>query len=408
MFVEFTIWGAWLPVLAIRLLGPLRMTGKQVGWVYATVPLACTFAPFVSGYLADRWINVEWILVVCHAAGAVLLFLAARQTTFRGMFCAMLVFSIFYTATPALINKMLNLAFPADDPKLAWVQPWVFLWAPVAWAFVGFLLTGIRQVWKMGGDGPDCLYLAALLSLIMVAICALQSTGGPSPVGNPMGEALAMLRNPHYLLFILTELVVAAMMPFYLLGTGPFMQDRGISGKNVSGAMGIAQAAQAAATMLLLGWFLDKAGFRWTFVTGTLCLTALYATYSVSRRASWIVLVQVLFGLECVFCMAGGQMFVNATAPAQINASAQSLIFIATYGVGQFLGTQLAGLVMERNLVNGKFQWPKIWLVPLTTLLIVVLVLVTAFKAPERSQFQKCKSSPQKAVACRSQDYPSQ
>ena len=134
----------------------------------------------------------------------------------------------------------------------------------------------------------------------------------------------------------------------------------GVSGKNVSGAMGIAQAAQAAATMLLLGWFLDNAGFRWTFVTGALCLTALYATYSVSRRASWSVLVQALFGLECVFCMAGGQMFVNAVAPAQITASAQSLIFIATYGIGQFLGTQLAGLVMERNRVDGKFQWPKI------------------------------------------------
>ena len=171
---------------------------------------------------------------------------------------------------------------------------------------------------------------------------------------------------------MLSELVVAAMMPFYLLGTGPFMQDMGVSGKNVSAAMGIAQAAQAAATMLLLGWFLEHAGFRWTFVAGVLCLTALYATYSVSRRASWIVLVQALFGLECVFCMAGGQMFVNAVAPAQINASAQSLIFIATYGTGQFLGTQCAGHVMERNRVNGKFQWPKIWLVPLTTLLIVL------------------------------------
>ena len=145
--------------------------------------------------------------------------------------------------------------------------------------------------------------------------------------------------------------------------------------------------------MLLLGWFLEHAGFQWTFVTGALCLTALYATYSVSRRASWIVLAQVLFGLECVFCMAGGQMFVNAIARTRITASAQSLIFIATYGIGQFLGTQLAGLVMERNLVNGKFQWPKIWLVPLGTLLIVVLVLVAAFKAPKRTEFQEGKPS---------------
>ena len=40
-FLEFTIWGAWAPVLASRLLGPLKMSGKQLGWIYGTLPLAC-------------------------------------------------------------------------------------------------------------------------------------------------------------------------------------------------------------------------------------------------------------------------------------------------------------------------------------------------------------------------------
>ena len=62
-----------------------------------------------------------------------------------------------------------------------------------------------------------------------------------------------MLKNTNYLIFILAQLVVSGMMQFYFLGTGQFMQDRGISGKNVSAAMGIAQAVQAAATILLLG-----------------------------------------------------------------------------------------------------------------------------------------------------------
>ena len=39
MFMEFAIWGAWMPVLAVRLLGPLKMSGKQTGWIYATLPL---------------------------------------------------------------------------------------------------------------------------------------------------------------------------------------------------------------------------------------------------------------------------------------------------------------------------------------------------------------------------------
>ena len=40
MFMEYAIWGAWFPVLAARLFGPLKMTGKQTGRIYATLPLA--------------------------------------------------------------------------------------------------------------------------------------------------------------------------------------------------------------------------------------------------------------------------------------------------------------------------------------------------------------------------------
>ncbi|GAG27907.1 unnamed protein product, partial [marine sediment metagenome] len=49
MFLEFAIWGAWLPVLATRLLGPLKFTGKQTGWIYATLPLACIVSPLIAG-----------------------------------------------------------------------------------------------------------------------------------------------------------------------------------------------------------------------------------------------------------------------------------------------------------------------------------------------------------------------
>ena len=51
MFLEFAVWGAWAPVLAARLLGPLKMTGKQTGWIYATLPIACIISPLVAGWL---------------------------------------------------------------------------------------------------------------------------------------------------------------------------------------------------------------------------------------------------------------------------------------------------------------------------------------------------------------------
>jgi nucleoside transporter len=387
MFMEFAIWGAWMAVLAVRLLGPLKMTGKQTGWIYATFPLACIFAPLASGYLADKWMNAEHIILICHAVGAILLFVAAKQTKFWGMFWTMFAYSIFYTATLPLVNKVLNHCFPADNQDLSWVQPWVFLWAPVAWALIGYLLTGFRKLRNIGGDGPDSLYLASILSVIMVVVCAFQQPTLPETIGNPMKDALGMLQNQYYLVFILAQLAVSGMMQFYFLGTGQFMQDKGISGRNISAAMAIAQAVQAAATILLLGWLIKEAGFQWTFTIGALCWTVLFGVYVVSKESLGIILVQAFHGLAYVFFMIAGQIFVSTMAPKEINASAQSLIFIATNGIGLFLGTQLAGIVMERNSVGGKFQWPKIWAVPMAITLVGALVFIVFFKVPIPTDF---------------------
>jgi len=389
MFLEFAVWGAWMSVLAIRLLGPLKMSGKQTGWIYATFPLACIFAPALSGYLADKWFNAEWIILVAHAVGAVLLFIAAKQMKFWGMFWVMLLYSLFYTATLPLVNAVLFRHIPKADWQ------YVFLWAPVAWALVGYLLTGIRQVRKMGGDGPDCLYMASILSAIMVIVCLIQLPTPPkvasAAITNPMSEALGMLSNPNYLIFMLVQLVVVGMQQFYFLGTGQFMQDRGISGKNVSAAMAIAQAVQAAATFFCLGWLITKAGYQWTFVIGSACWAVLFATYILNKANVGTVAVQAFHGLAYVFFVIGGQCFVGDMAPEScgFSASATSVLFIATSGIGLFLGTQLAGLMMERNMVNGKFQWSKIWAVPLAVTLAGAVVFAGAFKSPKASDFEK-------------------
>jgi MFS family permease len=383
MGLEYAIWGAWLPVLAVRLLGPLKMTGKQTGWIYATLPLACIFAPLDSGYLADKWFNAEWILLASHAAGAVLLVAAARQTKFWGMFSVMFLYAVCYAATLPLVNKMV--LEQITDPI---TRGWVFFWGCVAWALTCYFLTGLRQLRKSSGDGPDSLYLAATLSGLMAAVCFLQSPSVPASQGNPIGQAIGMLANFHYSLFILIQLAVAATVQFYFVGTGRFLQDKGISGRNISAAMGVAQAAQAAATVLLLGWFIKSLGFHWIFVIGGLCWALLYFTYLASRWAWPLVIVQAFHGLAYMFFLVGGQIFVSDVAPKEISGSAQSLIFVATTGIGFFLGAQFAGRVMEWNSTDGKFRWPRIWIVPLAITLAGAIVFAGVFRTPKAEDFQ--------------------
>ncbi|MBN1395514.1 MAG: MFS transporter [Pirellulales bacterium] len=391
MGLEFAIWGAWMPVLAVRLLGPLKLNGRQTGWVYATLPLACIFAPLASGYLADSCFNSEHIILASHAVGAVLLFIAAAQKRFWGMFVTMLLYSIFYTATLPLVNNMVF-----AQKFTTGVQAWVFFWAPVAWALIGYLLTGIRKLRKSTGDGPDSLVVAAILSLVMVVVCILQIPLPPASEDSPIMEALAMLKNNSYLVFIVVQLVVSGMMQFYFLGTGRFLQERGVKGRNVSAVMALAQAVQTVATIFLLSQILDLSetlklgkyeGYQWLFIIGALSWTILFATYVVSKRALWVMLIQAFHGLAYAFFMIGGQWFVNAMAPKSIAASAQSIIFIATNGIGLFLGTQLAGYIMQRNSEGEKFNWTKIWSVPLAITLAGAIAFAVLFRVPDPKDF---------------------
>jgi len=386
-------------VLAARLLGPLKMTGKQTGWIYSTLPIACIISPLVAGQLADKWLHTEWILAACHIIGAVLLFVAVQQTTFRGVFGVMMAYSLCYAATLPLVNAVL-FAHVADPGT----QSWVFIWAPVAWALIGYSLTGWRLLRKGEGDGSDCLVFAGLLSVLMAVSCLFLPATPPAGKGGiPIVDALAMLQQSDFLLFILASLVIAGLMQFYFLGSARFMIDLGISAKAVPATMAIAQAAQAAATILVLGPVLKFLGFQANLALGAMCWALLYAAYVVGRPKGLIAGAQALHGLAYVLFMIVGQIFANAVAPEAIRSSMQALIFAATTGVGLFLGSQLAGTVMDTFSVEGKFQWRKIWLVPLVIMLAGTFVMATIFKGevPKEekvpaAQAPAARSSPQK------------
>ena len=378
MFLEYAVWGAWAPVLAARLLGPLKMNGKQTGWIYATLPLACMVSPLVAGQLADKYFDTGWLLAIAHLVGAVLLYVAIRQKTFWRLFGVMLLYSICYAATMPLVNGLMFRHLPSPGMSTK-----IFIWAPVAWALIGYFLTGWRSLRKSEGDGSDCLLLAAVLSALMAVVCLLQPATPPQSAGEtPILQALAMLKDVPFAIFIGVSLVVAGMMQFYFLGTARFMQDVGIAGKHVPGAMAIAQAAQALATWFLLDLLMHKLGVQATLVIGAASWLVLYVIYALTKARGLIVMAQALHGLAYVFFIIAGQIFVNSVAPPAIQSSAQALIMLVTTGIGMFLGTQLAGATMDQFSGDGQFHWRKIWSVPLAITLAGVLVLATAFHPP--------------------------
>jgi nucleoside transporter len=376
MALEYAVWGAWMPVLAARLLGPLRFSGKQTGWIYATLPLACIISPLISGQLADKWLNAEWILAGGHLAGAVLLLIAAVQTRFAALFIVMFIYSLFYAATLPLVNAVLF----ANVTDAAW-QGKIFMWAPIAWAIAGYFLSGWRWVFKTAEKGRDCLFLAAALSIIMAVSCfALPSTPPAGAGGTPIVKAITMLHDTNFLIFLVVSLAAGGLMQFYFLGSAQFMMDTGMPGKNVPAAMAIAQVVQAAATYYLLNKFIASFGFKWTLTIGAGCWFLLYLVYVISKPRALIVISQSLHGFAYVLFIIAGQIFANIASPPEIRSSVQALVFAATTGIGLFLGTQFAGIVMDIFKRDDKFNWRGIFAVPAVIMLVSIIALIMLFK----------------------------
>jgi len=381
MFMEYAIWGAWMPVLAARLVGPLKMSGKQTGWIYATFPIACIFMPLVSGQLADKYINTEIILAVAHLLGAICMYLAVRQTKFKSLLIVMFLYSLCYCATLPLVNSLMfhHLAKNNLDPGEH--STWIFIWAPVGWALIAWSLTGWRWKFKTGEKGTDCLYLAAVLSLIMGVGCFFLPDTPPVSAGTaPILQAMSMFTDFNFLVFIIVSMVFFGLMQFYFLGTAPFMQDIGIPAKNVPASMGIAQAVQAVATVVLMAPLMNAIGTKWTLIVGATCWFILYIAY-IKQKPRWIIVAcQPLHGLAYVLFVIVGQIFANTLASDEIRGSMQSLLFAATTGVGLFLGTQFAGVIMDKFRKDGKFQWRSIFIVPCAIALCAILVFVIFLK----------------------------
>jgi len=379
MFLEFAIWGAWAPVLASHLVGNLKFSGKQTGWIYATLWLGCIVSPFIGSQIADRWLATEYFLAAVHLIGGVVLLLAARKTNFWALFGLMSLYSLLYAPTLALVNSLMFTHLTDPSTQAGGIR----VWGTIGWIAAGIAVTFLRHSGKFKVKGSDVLTLAGYLSIAMGVFCFfLPHTPPPKEPGNPLAflEAFKMLSDTNFLIFLIISFVVTTELQFYYVPTAPFLEDIGVKSKNVSAVMTLAQVAEMVAMVVLLPILLPKLGFRWTLVIGVIAWPMRYIIFAMMRPV-WLVISSLTFhGLGYTFFFFVGQMYVDKVAPPDIRASAQALIAVVTLGLGNFIGTQITGIIMDLFKKDGKFQWRPIFLVPCVLSVLCALAFVLFFK----------------------------
>ena len=142
MFLEYVIWGSWLPLLALYLGDVLGFSGSQIGWIFATPAIACVVALFVGGQLADRVMSTEKLLAVLHVVGGIAMLALAFQTTFWAFLVIMLAYQLAYIPTMSLTNAIAFHHVQDARKDFGRIRLWGTIgWIAASWPFV-FILAG--------------------------------------------------------------------------------------------------------------------------------------------------------------------------------------------------------------------------------------------------------------------------
>jgi hypothetical protein len=143
--------------------------------------------------------------------------------------------------------------------------------------------------------------------------------------------------------------------------------------------------------LLLMPWFFRKLGIKWVMVTGLLAWSLRYALFTLGApdAITWMLISGIILHGACYdFVYVASQVYIDQKATPQIRAQAQGFFVLISYGVGQGLGTLIAGWVFNAIMAGDVpmatsttlLQWQTFWTIPLIFSVVVTLMFAVGFK----------------------------
>jgi len=384
MFLQYAIWGAWAPVLSVYLKETLGFTGLQIGIIYSLLPLATIIAPFISGQIADRYFASQKVVGFLQLTGGALLIFISSVTDYRTMMWLMLFYCLLYAPTLALTNSIafINLKDPEKDFGI------IRVWGTIGWIVAGLVLMGWRFTSKSFEPiafAGDTFLLAGIFSIIMaIQSFTLPHTPPKKEAAKPWAflEALKMMKEKNFAVFIIIAFVVSTELMFYYILTAPFLTSEkiGLSDAAVPGVMVIAQVAEIFVLAIFLPYLIKRIGIRNILVIGVLAWPVRYIIFAIGEP-SWLVIASLsLHGFCFVFFFAAAFIYVDMVAPRDIRHSAQSFIIFVTYGIGNYIGSLFAGWIHDHFTIEEVTNWTAVFLIPCLLTILCALAFLFFFK----------------------------
>ncbi len=396
-FLQFFIWGSWLISIGGYLGGTLHFTGAQIGAVFSTLGIASLFMPALMGIVADKWINAERVLGLCHIIGAGLLLWSSTIKDPNMFFWVMLLNSMFYMPTIALNNTVSYIILEQKGFDIVKDFPPIRVWGTIG--FIAAMWTVDLFGWKSN----NMQLIFSSVSALVLGLYAFTMPKCPPVKLNKTKSFLATIGLDAFVLFKQRKMFIFFLFAMFLGGAlqitnafgGSFLDSFSVTYPDSFGVkhpillLSISQISETL-FILTIPFFLHKFGIKKVMMISIVAWVLRFGLFGIGDPGSGLyllVLSMIIYGMAFDFFNISGSLFVERESPANIRASAQGLFMFMTNGIGAMCGGYGAGLVVDHftkvdavthNILSR--DWHSIWFAFAGYALVLAIVFPFVFR----------------------------
>ncbi len=403
-FLEFGVWGAYL----ISLGNYLARIGlaTQIGWFYTVQGIVSLFMPAIIGILADRWIQAQKMLSLCHilagcfmgAAGVYCL--TTSQVEFGPLFAL-------YTLSVAGLGN--SVAFNAlTEANLDTIKHF----PPIrVFGTVGFICSMLFVNFTQFQTNAYQLITSAALSFILAAYaltmpaCKVKK-GQKSSLADSLGlKAFKLFKQKRMAIFFIFSMFLGVSLQI----TNSYGNTFITSFENLAefadtwgahNANALISLSQISETLciLLIPFCLKRFGIKGVMLMSMFAWVLRFGFFGIGDTGSglWLLILScIVYGVAFDFFNVSGGLYVDKETTSDLRSSAQGLFMMMTNGLGATIGTLCAQAVVNhfvfsQTTAEAQHQgWITSWMIFAGYALVVAVLFMFIFKDDSK------KASPQ-------------
>lgn len=368
-FLEFAVWGSYLISLGNFLAN--EGLAKEIYWFYTVQGIVSIIMPALVGIIADRWIQAQRMLSLCHLIAALSMGAAgwyslvhASHLEFGPLFVLYTVSVAFYMPTIGLSNSVaysaLNKAGLDTIKAFPPIRTLGTIGFIVAMLMVNFIhINGVSMQ-------TTCyqLFLSAAFSLVMV-VYALTMPACPVNKDKSQGGIVEALGLKAFSLFKEKRMAVFFIFSFLLGVSLQITNSYGNSfissfskveeyaqtwgALNANALISLSQMSETLC-ILLIPFCLKKFGIKTVMLMSMFAWVFRFGFFGLGNPGGGVglfVLSMIVYGIAFDFFNVSGSLYVDTQTNASMRSSAQGLFMLMTNGLGATAGTLCAGAVVN-------------------------------------------------------------